>query len=183
MSSFPQTFWRGLALCAAILASPAALAQTDPCGAADATCQVDGGTYHMLPPNTDAPKGIVVHLHGGGGTGKGMLKSGLAQAAQKRGYIVIVPDGWHPNARFKNNWAVKAKGTDYERDDIAFLEGVLSDVQTRYDAAELPVMLAGFRAEPRWFGISPATRPTLPMVMRPSRVPFGTICQPAVKPR
>ena len=125
-----------------VFAAPVA-AQTDPCGAADDPCTIDGGTYHVLEPSTD-PNGVVVHLHGGGGTGKGMLASGLAKSALKRGYIIIAPDGFHPNSRFTRNWSVKAKGTTFERDDIVFLKDVLVDVQARLDVAELPVLLAGF---------------------------------------
>ena len=127
---------------AVIFAAPVA-AQTDSCGAADTPCTIDSGTYHVLEPTT-GPNGIVVHLHGGGGTGKGMLGSGLAKSALKRGYIVVAPDGFHPNARFTRNWSVKAKGTTFERDDIVFLKDVLVDVQTRFDVAKLPVLLAGF---------------------------------------
>lgn len=134
---------RHLGACFAILMSTPSLAQTTTCGTADLACDIDGGTYHVLEPET-APKGIVMHLHGGGGTGKGMLGSGLARNALARGYIVIAPNGYHPNARFTHNWSVKAKGTNYERDDVAFLKDVLGDVRSRLNAAELPVMLAGF---------------------------------------
>ncbi|MDA8584740.1 polyhydroxybutyrate depolymerase [Rhodobacteraceae bacterium] len=135
---------QGTAVMAALFFAAPLAAQSQLCGAADAPCAVEDGTYHLLSPDTGAPKGIVLHLHGGGGTGKGMLGSGLAQAAIERGYIFVAPTGWHPGARFERNWAVKARGTDYERDDTAFLKNVLSDVQTRLDAADLPVMLAGF---------------------------------------
>ena len=43
------------------------------CGSADVPCSVADGTYHMTSPDTETPNGIVVHLHGGGGTGKGLL--------------------------------------------------------------------------------------------------------------
>jgi len=127
---------------ACLMAFPIA-AQSNLCGAGDNPCQIDGGTYHVLEPS-EGPKGIVIHLHGGGGTGKGMLGSGLAKSALTRGYIVVAPNGYHPNARFIRNWSVKAKGTTFERDDIVFLKDVLEDVQSRLKVADLPVMLAGF---------------------------------------
>ncbi|MEO9683131.1 MAG: polyhydroxybutyrate depolymerase [Tateyamaria sp.] len=114
------------------------------CGDADTPCEVPSGTYHVAMPDAAAPKGIVIHLHGGGGRGRGMLNSGLGKEAVKRGYVFVAPNGYHPGARFVNNWSVRAKGTNYEGDDGVFLRDVLADVRTKTGLVDAPVMLAGF---------------------------------------
>lgn len=37
------------------------------CGGRDSPCTLPSGNYHMAVPEVDAPRGIVMHLHGGGG--------------------------------------------------------------------------------------------------------------------
>lgn len=119
-------------------------ASAESCGEADTPCAVSSGTYHMLMPQVETPKGIVVHLHGGGGTGKGLLNSGMAQAAVERGYLFVAPNGYHPNSRSVRNWSVRAAGSRFERDDIEFLKEVLGDVRGRSGLDHAPVLLSGF---------------------------------------
>lgn len=115
------------------------------CGAADAPCQLASGTYHMARPDVAAPKGIVIHLHGGGGRGRGMLNSGLAGEALSRGYVFVAPDGEHPSNRWKRDWSVRGRGMTYpDRDDAVFLREVLADVRAQTALADGPVFLAGF---------------------------------------
>lgn len=113
------------------------------CGAADAPCRIDSGSYHILEPD-GPPSGIVMHLHGGGGTGKGLLKGGMAKEAIRRGYIFVAPNGEHPTGRFHNNWAVRAKNFGHEKDDIAFLRDVLADVSSRRGIERPVMLLSGF---------------------------------------
>ncbi|MFT5786462.1 MAG: polyhydroxybutyrate depolymerase [Ascidiaceihabitans sp.] len=118
-------------------------ASAQDCGDADTPCVIDGGTYHAIAPNTE-PKGIVIFLHGGGGRGKSLLKSGMAKAAVKRGYVYVAPDGYHPNSRFIRNWSVKANNSVFERDDVEFLTTVLADVRKRFNITATPTLLSGF---------------------------------------
>ena len=115
-----------------------------PCGGADTPCTVKDGSYHMRLPEQVIPSGIVVHLHGGGGTGKGMLNSGLAGEALARGYVFVAPSGEHPENRWSRDWSVKADGMTFNRDDIAFLRDVLADVRQTVGLPDAPVLLAGF---------------------------------------
>ncbi|WP_420012697.1 alpha/beta hydrolase family esterase [Tateyamaria sp.] len=133
-------FWA--AFVSATLFGPAAQARD--CGNAETPCVVDRGTYHMAMPEDGQAKGIVMHLHGAGTQGKGLLKSGLGRGAVERGYAFVAPDGYHPNSRFVRNWSVRAKGTSFERDDAAFLRDVLADAQAKAGVADMPVLLAGF---------------------------------------
>jgi polyhydroxybutyrate depolymerase len=114
------------------------------CGGPDTPCRIDSGAYHMALPDVEGPKGIVIHLHGGGGRGKGLLKSGLAREALARGYVFISPDGDHPTRRFKRDWSVSGRNMAYDRDDSAFLHAVLADAKSRNGLGDVPVLLAGF---------------------------------------
>lgn len=120
-----------------------ALAAQD-CGDVDTPCETEQGTYHMALPDAITPKGIVIHLHGGGGRGRGLLASGLGRGAVERGYVFVAPDGWHPGARFERNWSVRARGSSFNRDDATFLREVLADVRAKTGTANMPVLLAGF---------------------------------------
>ncbi len=60
----------------AILYATGAAAQG--CGAAD-PCHIESGTYHVLLPDTETPRGAVVFLHGGGGRGAGLLRTNIAR--------------------------------------------------------------------------------------------------------
>ncbi|MEL7091314.1 MAG: polyhydroxybutyrate depolymerase [Pseudomonadota bacterium] len=128
-----------LILALALFALPA---QAQSCGDADTPCTVATGDYHMTAP-TAAPRGIVIHLHGGGGRGRGLLNSGLAREAAARGYVFVAPNGWHPENRWQRDWSVRATNTSHNRDDAAFLASVLADVRAKTGATG-PVLLAGF---------------------------------------
>ncbi len=114
------------------------------CGATDSPCRISDGNYYMALPTVAEPKGIVVHLHGGGGRGRGLLKSGLAKEALRRGYVFVAPDGDHPTRRFKRDWSVRGKNMAYDRDDGDFLRAVMQDVRARSRVSGGTVLLAGF---------------------------------------
>lgn len=114
------------------------------CGDADTPCTVADGSYHMMRPNTTTPTGIVMHLHGGGGTGQGQMNSGLAKEAVARGYVFVAPNGEHPENQWSKDWSVRADNMTFRRDDITFLTDVMADVRTQTGLGEVPVLLAGF---------------------------------------
>lgn len=114
------------------------------CGQAETPCTLSLGTYHVLVPTNAEYKGAVVLLHGGGGTGKGLLKTNMARQAVKRGFVFVAPNGFHPTARFKNNWAVRAKNFGHELDDIKFLNAVMDDVAKKFVVDRKKFLLSGF---------------------------------------
>ncbi|MEM8653535.1 MAG: polyhydroxybutyrate depolymerase [Pseudomonadota bacterium] len=114
------------------------------CGGPDDACTLPSGNYHMATPDVAAAKGIVMHLHGGGGRGRGLLNSGLAREALARGYVFVAPDGDQPTRRFKRDWSVRGKGLEYDRQDFDFLPEVLADVRARTGVSDGTVLLAGF---------------------------------------
>ena len=125
-----------------LISASSALAQV--CGSADIPCKIPEGTYHVMMPPDGEIKGAVVLLHGGGGTGKGLLKTNMASRSLKRGFVFIAPNGFHPTARFKNNWAVRAKNFGHEIDDIKFLNAVMDDVAKNRNVDRNKFLLAGF---------------------------------------
>lgn len=139
-----KAFMRALLLSLILFALPASTYATD-CGGRDDPCEVSSGAYHILMPEDGEAAGVVMHLHGAGATGNGMLRNGLAKAALKRGYAFIAPNGIHPErARFRKNWSVRAKGTKFKRDDITFLREVLSDAETRHRVDRSKTLITGF---------------------------------------
>ncbi|SEU06001.1 alpha/beta hydrolase family esterase [Paracoccus homiensis] len=114
------------------------------CGSPDQPCTLAGGSYHMAVPEGSVPRGIVMHLHGGGASGQAMLTSDLGKEAVARGYVLIAPNGEHPENRWTRDWSVDAGNMDFERDDIAFLNAVLADARSRTGMSDAPVYLAGF---------------------------------------
>lgn len=113
------------------------------CGAAELPCRTAGGTYHLALPEGPVA-GVVLHLHGGAATGKGVLGSATGRAALARGYAVLAPQGWHPENRWKRDWSVRARNTSHERDDLAFLREVLADVEATHGLKPEPMLLSGF---------------------------------------
>ncbi len=98
----------------------------------------------MAVPSTAKAIGLVMHLHGGGGTGRGLLTSGLAREESVRGYVFIAPNGEHPENRWTKDWSVRADGMSFARDDMSFLKEVLVDARQRTALPDAPVLLAGF---------------------------------------
>jgi polyhydroxybutyrate depolymerase len=114
------------------------------CGEVGNPCKVDGGKYFVAAP--EAPTGIVLWLHGHGGSGaKAVKNAGFTRNFRARGLAFVAPDG-QPEP-FDNgkplDWGVR-DGRVAPRDDIAFLTAVLDDAQTRMGLGQAPVLLAGF---------------------------------------
>ena len=131
-----------LLVLAAVFLSPA-IVEAAACGGMEAPCEIEGGTYHIVLPEGLA-KGTIMHLHGGGATGRGVLDSKIADAALGRGYVLIAPQGWHPENRWQKDWSVPGKGMSYKRDDVGFLRAVLADVEGRHSVAVDDILLSGF---------------------------------------
>lgn len=130
-----------LLMALALLAPGFVAAET--CGGPDAPCELESGSYHFARPEGEI-KGTLLHLHGGGATSKAVIKGAIARRALERGYAVIAPQGWHPANRYQRNWSVKAKGTTFARDDMAFLRTVLAHVKAHHGVSPEPLLISGF---------------------------------------
>ncbi len=113
------------------------------CGADEAACEIDGGTYHAVLPEGDA-KGALVFLHGWGSSGQGSLRmSGMVRTFNAAGYVVIAPDGTPRDGRNGRRWSFHPD-VPSARDEYDFLARVKDDAATRFDFDAGNVMLSGF---------------------------------------
>lgn len=129
-----------LALLAA-LAGPASAG----CAGAAGACAVAGGAYHVaLPEGAGGPVPALVFLHGWGGSGEGVMRMGIAEAAVARGYAVIAPDGLpRGEGRGGGTWSFHPE-RPAARDEAAFLRAVVADASARHGVDAARVILAGF---------------------------------------
>ena len=116
------------------------------CGlAAQDHCQVESGSYRIsVPAGADRPAAMV-WLHGWGGSADGVMKNkGMVRRLAGRGIALIAPNGIANTGFSKNrNWSV-VDGRDYDRDDIAFLDQVITDAVERHGIDRDRILLSGF---------------------------------------
>ncbi|MGI9333117.1 MAG: alpha/beta hydrolase family esterase [Gammaproteobacteria bacterium] len=117
------------------------------CGGEEAPCAVPLGDYHFAAPADAGQRGpmpVVVHFHGAGGSGAALLRNGgLTNAAMKRGYVVVAPNGLKRPGRFGTGWSFRPEGLQM-RDELAFVKQVLDDLGARADINRNRVLLSGF---------------------------------------
>ena len=103
---------------------------TLPCGP-DEACSVGDGGYLAWAPdgwNGRDPLPVIVRFHGHGGTPDGGSVNPLRDAAAAAGALLLLPEG------AENTWNVT--GIDgfsaSQRDELAFMDEVLADAETRF---------------------------------------------------
>ena len=111
-----------------------------------------GGTYYVVKPTDDStvkPMKIFVFFHGHNGSGKSVLRNRRMIAnLHRQGYLVVAPDG--PQFRFNNRttrgWAARKEAGEPRgrRDDIMFVENVLTTVAQRYQLEIADTVISGF---------------------------------------
>lgn len=111
-------------------------------------CTIPTGSYHIeLPATAGAGTPALMFLHGFGSSGLGTMNMrGVVDAALKRGYAVIAPDGIPrpaPNAETGRTWAFYPMRPG-PRDEIAFLQAVRDDAVARHGIDPARVLLGGF---------------------------------------
>jgi polyhydroxybutyrate depolymerase len=79
------------------------------------------------------PMPLILALHGGGGTARSMcaMPGGLAESAQRAGYLLVCPDGFdrHWNdGRDIQTWRAHAEGID----DVGFLIALIDHLSLQY---------------------------------------------------
>lgn len=97
-------------------------------------------TYLLhVPPGS--PVGLVLSLHGGGGTGNGQRGlTGFDAVADAHNLLVVYPDG------FDKSWADGRGASPADRrhiDDVGFLTGLVNKVQNDYGIAPGHVFVTG----------------------------------------
>ena len=126
------------------IGAQAALAQAD-CGSAKTPCKTALGEYHIRLPKGPGPYPVMVFLHGYGGHGAPMLRSGTAREALSRGYAFIAPEGLARPGSGRQSWSFNPDWPQ-QRDEHAFFQQVLQDAAKRFDVDPAHAVLAGFSA-------------------------------------
>ncbi len=99
-------------------------------------------TYHLhLPPQQTAMLPLLLVLHGGGGTGAGMINlTHMNDLADKEGLAVVYPDG------LNKGWADGRGASDSDQkgiDDVAFLGQLISTLESRFSIDAHRVYVTG----------------------------------------
>ncbi len=118
-----------------------------PCGDIERPCAVASGEYYVAVPGTPpGPEGypVLIHLHGWSSSGKSVLKNKrLAEQIIARGYVLIAPNGL-VSPRGKRDWSVRDQSIRPRRDELAFLQAVLADIEQRLKLDPARILLTGF---------------------------------------
>lgn len=84
-----------------------------------------------VPASLSARPGVVMVLHGGRGTGEGIMETARMNAvADQNGFLAVYPEATGEGARWNSGTAASAGGPD----DIAYLRAVIADLAQRYGA-------------------------------------------------
>ena len=127
----------GFTAAAVLLAAGAASG----CGV-ESRCEVSGGYYlRRVPAGWDgiSPLPLVVFYHGYGASAEEMMQDGaLGEAVSGLGAILVAPNG------VGKSWSFGAGGMARERDDVAFTQRVLDDVEKSFPINTSQVLATGF---------------------------------------
>ena len=133
------------------------------------------GAYYVAAPELrdgDAPRGVVLFLHGAGRSGEEVVSDpDLAAPILARGYVLLAPSGLPRDGREGRFWSLGSRPP--VRDEAAFLDQVLADAAPRFHLDRGRVLVAGFSLGRGWSGSSPATSLMPSPPMRRSRAPSG----------
>jgi len=103
-------------------------------------------TFIIHLPASDKSKEmvpLVIVLHGGGGNGQGMMKltnSGFDKLSDKKGFIVIYPDGIDKHWNDGRNEMSDPKDNP---DDVGFISALINDLIKKYNANPKRVYVTG----------------------------------------
>ncbi|MEL6196624.1 MAG: dienelactone hydrolase family protein [Pseudomonadota bacterium] len=129
---------------AVLLTAGAAWAET--CGAGTA-CSLPAGEYHVVTPDGDGPHPAVVVLHDAGGSAAALVEAeAIATSALSRGYAVVAPQGLDQimaDGSAQPGWRLSGTRSG-GRDDISFLERVLSDAADAHGIDPARVLVTGY---------------------------------------
>lgn len=110
------------------------------CGGPDALCEVDGGRYLAIVPESHDGTALptFVHFHGYGGSAVELYqKSSFTEPMRETGALAIYPDG------VNGTWAHVGSPSS-ARDELAFFDAVLADVIARFPVDRERLIVSGF---------------------------------------
>lgn len=128
----------GLVLSLTLLPSrPASASSFEACEAA-IRCDLDGRSYHVLPPDGwdgETPLPVLLHFHGWGRQGPLIMKhSRIAGATKTRGVLLVAPNG---EGRTWNFWTNRT-------DDVGFADSILNALGGRFPIDRDRIFVSGY---------------------------------------
>jgi polyhydroxybutyrate depolymerase len=99
-----------------------------------------------LPPSYDvsSPTALILFFHGHGGAARSSdLTIGLTQVADREGFVVVYPQGTKAPSDDKTSWNIGGHLTKPD-DDVAFVNDLLDELETRLCVDRRRVFAAGF---------------------------------------
>ncbi|MEP5633166.1 MAG: PHB depolymerase family esterase [Tateyamaria sp.] len=128
-------------LIALLLALPTVVSAE--CGPDD-PCEIEGGSYHMLAPESAGEKlPALVFFHGHNARGTMIFRGGIKSDFAEGGYVVIAPNGTPIEGRKTLRWSGRDGSS---RDDVAFTLDVIKDAATKANIDPDRIYVAGFSA-------------------------------------
>ena len=92
----------------------------------------------------DSARPLVVHFHGAGGSGSGVLEeTQMSEPSVAAGYVFIGPNGLQRGGNGRSGWKFRAQDTE-GRDELMFIREVIEDARTRFHVDPSRVLLTGF---------------------------------------
>ncbi len=105
------------------------------------------GSYHAVPPDDwdgDKPLGLLLFFHGYSSSGASPLKNTvLRRQAGDRGLLLIAPNGVPSWPGGRNTWAHVGSPSE-ARDELAFIDQMLADVEQRWPLDPERRFVSGF---------------------------------------
>lgn len=102
---------------------------------------------HLPAPGIRRSMPLLIVLHGGGGNGKSMVKltnGGFDQLSDKKGFIVVYPDGIGKHWNDGRNEAETGYEThEKNTDDVGFISALIDDLIKKYNADPKRVYVTG----------------------------------------
>lgn len=128
----------------AFFAEPAQSELHPPCGGPDHACEIAGGAggryYVARPPDWDGkrPLGALLFFHGYRSSGAEFIKNAsVLEAARRGGYLLVAADG------IRGTWS-HTGSPSHNRNEVAYVEGLLADLAHRFPIDQKNLWVAGF---------------------------------------
>ncbi len=125
----------------------AAAPTAEACGGIEEPCTLEMGSYHAQPPegwNGRSPLGLLLFFHGYSSSGASPLKNpALLKQASDRGLLLVAPNGIPSNPGGRNSWAHRGSPSQ-ARDELAFIDQVIADVERRWPLEAERRFVSGF---------------------------------------
>lgn len=135
------------AIIAALLLIAVGGGEAAACDPAVSPCryEMESGVYHAALPDGPGPHPALIFLHGWGGTGEATVRNrGLVKQFTDRGYAFIAPTGMPRPGRSGSFWNSRLNEGDGFRDDMLFINTIVSHASKTLGVDRDQIMIGGF---------------------------------------